>query len=575
MKLLRVISEPFIKGIPLILLPISLLAQEDSVELSDRIVTVGDWEPRIGQVEKIKAEPNPVDTVPPEPEVNYSFKPAHYKTTYHVKPIEAARLKVKDPLDRLDKGYFRLGIGTFTTPVGDAYYSSDRDRDHQYSARLFHRSSKGGVKGNDHADWSRNGMRLRGKWTDRRSSWKAGLGYSREVRHHYGFPVGRDTLDVLKDQDLRQRFHDFNGNVEWKKYTKDSNKTDHRHSLDLNHFRTLENASESNADLDLRFDRFVKEEHLRLKAGIDHNIYEKPLSGEKGTNSLNNSLVHITPNIVSKGENWQVEVGMKVLSEISDQRNTGFHFYPQADAHYVLFDGIFVPYAGIGGGMKRNNLRSLSMMNPHIKRGQDLRNTNRAYDLYGGVRGSLSKHLNFDLRASKKKLDHYPLLVNDSLEGSLTPGNRFRAIYEGGELIEVKGDLSFYQGERLKLDLTGSYRDYRLDEQERAWHRPIFQSSLNGWYDIQDKFTVQARFRYVGPRKALSRSDLEGTERENNAYIVDLPAFVDLNLGFEYRYTKDLAAYIRFNNILGDRYQRWYGYPVQGFQVLGGLTYSL
>ncbi|MFB6257596.1 MAG: hypothetical protein ABEH38_02800, partial [Flavobacteriales bacterium] len=171
--------------------------------------------------------------------------------------------------------------------------------------------------------------------------------------------------------------------------------------------------------------------------------------------------------------------------------------------------------------------------------------------------------------------EDYPLLVNDTLSKELIPGNRFRPVYAGGELIELRGDLSFYQDERLKLNLTASYRDYRLDQEERAWHRPIFQGSFHGWYDIQDKFTVRARILYVGPRKARSLAPLEGAKRVNDSYILDLPSYVDANIGFEYRYTKDLSAFIRFNNLIDDRYQRWYGYPVQGFQVLGGLTYSL
>ncbi|MFB6257595.1 MAG: hypothetical protein ABEH38_02795, partial [Flavobacteriales bacterium] len=383
------------------LLPFGSIAQDggsDSVELSDRIVTVGEWEPQIDQVKKLEVEPNPVDTTPPKPRVSYSSKPVQYKTDYHVKGIQAARLRVRDPLDPLDKGYFRLGIGTFTTPVGEAYFSSDRDKDHQYSARIFHRSSEGGVKNNDHADWSRNGLTLNGKWTDRNSAWRASLGYKRDVRHHYGFPIGRDTLDELNDKKLRQRFHDIDGKVEWSKYTGDSNETDHQIELDMNHFRTLGDAMEVNGDLDARFDRFVKEEHLSLNAGVDHNSYWRP-GGKSGENVLHNALVHLTPHIISKGKNWKVKVGLKALSELD--KKASFHFYPEADAHYVLLDGIFVPYAGIRGGMERNNLRSLARSNPHIQEELQLRNTNKAYDIYGGIRGSLSEHLNFDLRASK------------------------------------------------------------------------------------------------------------------------------------------------------------------------------
>lgn len=568
-----------IKGLCLLFLAIQweqqLHAQDsDTSELSDRIVTVGDWEPRIGQVQKLKVEPSLIDTVPPKPELSYSNRPAEYKTSYHLDRIEAARIRVNEALDPLDKGYLKLGMGTFTTPLGEAYFSSDRSKDHQYSARIFHRSSEGGVKNNDHADWSSNGINVNGKWTRRKNTFKAGLGYRRDVRHHYGFPREQDTLDLLKDKDLRQRFHDFRADLGWKKYNGDSTEIDHDIGLEMHHFMTLDPAMEFNADLDGSFDRFVEEEHIRLDAGVDHNtLWTPPRDSGKERRTKNNTLIHLTPNIVSKGDGWKVKVGMKVQSEVA--RVAKFHFYPNGEAHYVLFDGIFIPYSGLRGGLERNNLRSFSRMNPHISAEQELRNTNVAYDLYGGIRGSLSKYLNFDVRASKRKLENYPLLVNDSLGATLAPGNRFQAVYDDGAVISVKGELSYYRGERFKFNLSGAYHDYRLKNEARAWHRPIFEASFHGWYDIQDKFTVEARVRYMAPRFARSSVRIGDSERNKDIYILDLDAYVDANLGIEYRYTKDLSAFLRFNNLINSRYQRWYGYPVQGFQVLGGLTYSL
>jgi outer membrane receptor protein involved in Fe transport len=51
-----------------------------------------------------------------------------------------------------------------------------------------------------------------------------------------------------------------------------------------------------------------------------------------------------------------------------------------------------------------------------------------------------------------------------------------------------------------------------------------------------------------------------------------MDAYADLNLGVEYRYSKNVSAFINFNNILNNKYERWYRYPVYGFNMLGGLT---
>jgi len=53
-----------------------------------------------------------------------------------------------------------------------------------------------------------------------------------------------------------------------------------------------------------------------------------------------------------------------------------------------------------------------------------------------------------------------------------------------------------------------------------------------------------------------------------------MKGLVDVNLGLEYRYTKFLSAFLNLNNLAAQRYQRWYAYPTQKFNLLGGLTYT-
>jgi hypothetical protein len=51
-----------------------------------------------------------------------------------------------------------------------------------------------------------------------------------------------------------------------------------------------------------------------------------------------------------------------------------------------------------------------------------------------------------------------------------------------------------------------------------------------------------------------------------------LGTIIDLNLGLEYRYNKRISAFVQLNNLASQRYMRWYNYPVQIFQVMGGVT---
>jgi hypothetical protein len=49
----------------------------------------------------------------------------------------------------------------------------------------------------------------------------------------------------------------------------------------------------------------------------------------------------------------------------------------------------------------------------------------------------------------------------------------------------------------------------------------------------------------------------------------------DLNAGVEFRIMRQLNLWFQMNNIFNDKYQRWNQYQVYGFNVLGGIVFSL
>jgi len=53
-----------------------------------------------------------------------------------------------------------------------------------------------------------------------------------------------------------------------------------------------------------------------------------------------------------------------------------------------------------------------------------------------------------------------------------------------------------------------------------------------------------------------------------------LDGFIDLNAGVDYTLTKQFTAFLSLTNILNKDYQRYYNYPVNGIQVMGGIMYK-
>jgi hypothetical protein len=78
-----------------------------------------------------------------------------------------------------------------------------------------------------------------------------------------------------------------------------------------------------------------------------------------------------------------------------------------------------------------------------------------------------------------------------------------------------------------------------------------------------------------GGRKALiyDTTDKDKTTIEDNQIAKELGLIIDANVGVEYRYTNRISAFLQCNNVAAQQYFRWYKYPVQAFQIMGGVTF--
>ena len=77
--------------------------------------------------------------------------------------------------------------------------------------------------------------------------------------------------------------------------------------------------------------------------------------------------------------------------------------------------------------------------------------------------------------------------------------------------------------------------------------RPITGLNINLGYD------------YIG------RTKVEG---------IKAAAVSDLHAGASYNVFKGVSVYARINNILNKKYQYYLGYPTEGLNFLGGLSFS-
>jgi outer membrane receptor protein involved in Fe transport len=114
-----------------------------------------------------------------------------------------------------------------------------------------------------------------------------------------------------------------------------------------------------------------------------------------------------------------------------------------------------------------------------------------------------------------------------------------------------------------------------MGDEHQAWHKPKLEISLMTEYNIQDKILLKAELFTRGKMYArIFEEQTSGLITSNVETSTEIKGMADLNLGIEYRYTKVLSGFLNFNNILGQRYYKWYNYPSYRFNMMLGVTYS-
>ncbi len=534
----------------------ALVIGQGGIKNNEDIIITKNKELVVKNARKISETPNIEDTTKVIPELNYRFIQHQYPVRYEVDPIQAANIK-NDKLIKLYNGYVVAGIGTNLTPLLDVYYNSTRDKFKSLGFRAKHFSSNG-INKIDYSSFSENSVELFGKKFIDDYAYGLNGGFDRNMIHFYGFTPS-PLINITEPNDIRHIVSKFNLGTSFSSVGVDTNRINHNHSINYQYLFSNYAMDEHYLVASGDVGKYYGKEFYQLIGGFDYNNY----SAEK--DSLNNGIIRFRPQITTTNKKWRIRVGLNINADVATSAK--FHFYPVADFKFNIVDNIIVPYGGIEGGINRNNFDSFFSDNPFVNPTLQLRNTNNNYRVYGGIKGSLSKRLTFDAHVERNKFSSMPLYVKNTAGIN----SKFDVIYDTVKVWEFGGELAYQQNEKLRFIAKGQYFMYDQLNELKAWHKPDYKFSLLTKYDLKDKIVVSFDVFVWGQQFAKTDSLING---RTEVIAQKINGFVDANLAVEYRYTKRISAFIRFNNIASVKYYRWQDYRTQQFNVLGGLTFS-
>lgn len=539
----------------------------------DEIKVIAPFQPTISEAFKINFNPRIEDTIKVTTDFTYSINPSKVPIKLTVDPISPARMR-GEPLAKLYNGFVKAGLGNYITPYAEIFYNTRRSNEFAYGVHLRHISSGGGIEHYAHSGFSDNMLNLHARRFLRNHTLGANLNFERSMVHFYGFrrdeflnqPAILDSIDNLTKRDIRQRFNFFNPQIGLSSNYTD--KTKLHHSVNLRYYFLSDrfDAREHNLGLDAEIGKELPEDPLGYAETQNFNL---DLSADYFHNSLgdtaiNRSLFSITPTFSSYYKDFTFYVGLRALAQIDTASYA--RFYPVAGAEVNLIDEILVAYASLDGNMQKNTFRQLSLINPFMNNNVPMHFQNTRSTLRSGFKGSVSTVASYNLSVANSSITNYPFFVTDT--ASLLR-NRFDVIYDDVRLFNFRAEIFSNIGERIKLGFTSDYFQYTLDNELEPWHKPELKFTVSFKYNMQDKIILTANAFARNSIFARSFNELGLVERK------EIHGFhVDANLGIEYRYTNILSVFLNLNNIQNQPLQRWYNYPSQRFNVLGGITYS-
>jgi hypothetical protein len=571
-------SKKSIIFIILLLTTIPLLSQNRQDGTLKREVTLyNPYKPSLPDVVKKSFLPDMTDTTRVRPDFRYDVRTYPFMPPYVISPIKAATMQ-PDPLPKLYNSYVNFGFGNYLTPLAEISITGQRSKKANIGLYASHFSTNGNVKLQNSqkafAGYMDNNISLYGRKFMKKSALYGSACLSQKTRYAYGYDPGFIGYEPDK-KDIRLSYNKAQAEIGFASSGLDSSDFAYDFGLGYNYFFSVSQNWQHSLEFSGEMAKLWKQFYAgaELEAG-----YYKP------SDSISTDykyLVSFNPYIKRSTAEWDVKLGFKAVVDKKLSGESKIHIYPD-----LLFGFNIVPeyvsfFAELSGRMEKNEPWEVVEKNPFLLRGKgiyEIENTDYALVVNGGLTGETGIDGRYTLSASYSIVNDYLLFSNYILSDGgvfFSYGNYFKPVTNQAEILNVQGDIAGKVNDKIGFEAGANFYSYTLTANEFPWNKPGWDARASVKYNLRDKIIAGLGFNALGKTKGLVTSYDQSLFVPPAYKEVDIPAHISFSLNAEYRYTKILSFWLKFNNISFSRAYEWAYYPTQRFICLLGFTYSL
>lgn len=562
-------------------------ASATDTTIKRNIEVVRDYTPVIKEAGKINTMPELKDVNTKKIEIDYKVWTSTYKPKTNIIPSLDFALASQEETKYSREGYLRLGAGNYKSFLGELYTPIYRSEVSLFDFYLKHNSSFGDItlQKDNYSDLS-NDVLSKGLYNDN----KARVSFLRSIRIREISAFGEFGYNRFNYYGLNKQmigFSEENKDAEEPKYESDSLKNSHltaalnfrfrskdyidawKYDLQTNWrlLKTYYDVAENTIFTDCSASYRMQESILSLKFQMYNVFVSTPEDGgydfSKAENFGNFTVLKFNPYYTFINNIGKLNLGLKASFGISQGKKIAFS--PDITGQVKVIDNIWYVYAGVTGDYKVNTLRSLANENIYISPNARPEDTYIPLDIYLGTKLNIGNSVNTDIHVGYKIVNNQYFYVNSSD----STRNTFDVVYDKNVgQFNCGASVNYNFREKVDFSFKIAYNKWSLEKQAEAWMLPSIEMGAGISYVPTDYLRFSINYDLEGGRKAKIGVDKE----TKKAISTDLKNVSDLSIGANYKVMSFLDVFARFNNILNQRSEIWYGYPSQGFNFLAGVT---
>ncbi|NJC24836.1 TonB-dependent receptor [Neolewinella antarctica] len=517
---------------------------------NSNVTVVSTFNARLSDAERVKVTPTPPvpDTVIQRQQYLVNDRPISIE---YPAPVIRPRGIAKEKAPDAKNGFASIGVGIPNALYADLSYDMSGIDNAELGVFARHHSlnNDGNVENQKSSDTE---FGARGTYLfDQGYAVSGGIGYETQSRYYYGYnfsPVaeGEEPL-TFTDDDVRQRFNTFSLDAEIFNGTRTAADIDYTAGISMYLMDGDPAVRENNVDIHVGATKWIADDKpLDVKFRADFTSF-------KDTSTQNLTNFYLMPSFTTPIAGiYRLKVGVNLTTQEDD-----FDVFPNVSVHAPFVNGTLAGFLGWDGNLQNNSLRTLTDYNPWVDTRLRVK-TAEYWRFYGGVDGQFSG-INYRLEADYKNVDNLATYLLDRRQEI----PKFDVVYDDATIVTLQASGTMNPLADLRVNGSVAQRFYSMENQEEPWHLPSFTLNVGAAYQfLEGRLTTGADF-YV--ENGLPYQNANG-DKDN------LNGLFDLSLNADYSINDQFSGWLRVNNLLNNKRERFVQYPTIGTNLLVGVS---